>query len=139
MASASTDRACKFCGRIRGSLSTSGREVKWRRPTGFERSSFSLVFRADPKWLQSVEGMHLKGVADRCASDPDFRTDLLNAVNEWESKRASGQYTSSKRVATAYTADETVFEGIVGYAWPVSVYKRVKVVTLSATITTCKL
>lgn len=115
---------CKFCLRAKASQTASGVELRWRRPRGRECASCPNVLRVCPSFLNGCDNDPIQ-FAEKIAADPAFHATYLEAVNEWEQNRQQNKYTSSiGKTVTAFRTEEATFEQILGYVWPLHVYRQ---------------
>ena len=85
-----------------------------------------MVQRTRPKWLESANG-NAEELAAKCKTDPDFRGEYLTDVFEWESRKASGKNNSCMpEKVEAYCEDLMELSSVVGYFWPLVLYKKEK-------------
>lgn len=85
-----------------------------------------MVLRSRPAWLEKTKGK-TADLADKLQHDQSLYESFMVDVRDWESSRCSGKYTSSiTKAVSAYQAEEATFEEVLGYIWPLPVYRREK-------------
>ena len=108
------------------SLPSSGSTLKRRRPRGAECQTCPLVVRnKSDKWVTPFG--NCKDKLCEALEDKQLHLDFMIDVDEHEAKRQEGKRaTRTKRKTVAYEEECLEFDSLVGYIWPLPLYKKLK-------------
>ena len=119
-ASSSATKKCKWCSRVKGSMTDSGVPVPWRGEDGLQcRSCPRIIARS-----QVLQGRAKTGLLTKDLEDEEYKQQWMEEVNEEEAEwmmKPKNEGVNRTVVASSITQGDS--EQITGIFWPKATFK----------------